>query len=93
MCGMRPSGAPRLGLNSPTFKMEKWKRAVKMHDLGIHIREDEVYDGSPAGLIPFQASLSIQPMVEVINRRFYLYGSESDDSGISICSSHISWMG
>jgi hypothetical protein len=26
--------------------MEKKKGAVKMHDLGIHIREDKAYDGS-----------------------------------------------
>jgi hypothetical protein len=36
----------RLSLNRPTFKMEMWKEAVKMRDLGIRIREDEVYDGS-----------------------------------------------
>ena len=46
MCGMRPRGAPRPGLNRPTFKMEKRKGAVKMRDLGIRIKEDEVYDGS-----------------------------------------------
>jgi hypothetical protein len=35
--------ASRLGLNRPTLKMGKQKGAVKMHDLGIGIREDEVY--------------------------------------------------
>ena len=39
---MRQRGTPRLGLNRPTFKMEKWKGAFKMRDLGIRIREDEV---------------------------------------------------
>jgi hypothetical protein len=29
-----------------TFKMEKRKGAVKMRDIGILFREDEVYDGS-----------------------------------------------
>ena len=29
-------------LNRTTFKMEKQKGAVKMRDLGIRIREDEV---------------------------------------------------
>ena len=46
VCGMSPRGAPRPGLNRPTFKMEKRKGAFKMCDLGIHIMEDEVYDGS-----------------------------------------------
>jgi hypothetical protein len=26
--------------------MEKWRGAVKIHDLGIRIKEDEAYDGS-----------------------------------------------
>jgi hypothetical protein len=34
VCGMRPRGAPRPGLNRPTFKMEKQKGVVKMCDLG-----------------------------------------------------------
>ena len=42
---MRPRGAPRPSLNMPNFKMEKRKGAVKMRDLAIRIREDEVYDG------------------------------------------------
>ena len=39
---MRLRAAPRVILNRPTLKMEKQKGAVKMHDLGICIRDDEV---------------------------------------------------
>jgi hypothetical protein len=42
--------------------------------------QPSVLEVSPTGLIPLQASLSIQPMVEVTHRRFYLYGSESGNN-------------
>ena len=45
MCGLSPIGASRPGFNRPTLKMEKRKGAVKMCDLGICIREDEIYHG------------------------------------------------
>jgi len=37
-----PRGASRADLNRPTLKIEKQKGVVKMCDLGIRIREDEV---------------------------------------------------
>jgi hypothetical protein len=37
-----PRGASRAGLNRATLKMEKRKGAVKIRELGICIREDEV---------------------------------------------------
>jgi hypothetical protein len=37
-----PRGASRASLNRLTLKMEKRKGAIKMCDLGIRIREDEV---------------------------------------------------
>ena len=40
-----------------------------------------------ASFLPQEASLSVQPAVEVKHSRFYCYGSESDDSDKSICSS------
>ena len=45
VCGLLRS-ASNPDLNRPTFKMEKWKGAVKMRDLGIRFREDDAYDSS-----------------------------------------------
>ena len=40
-----------------------------------------------AGFLHQEASLLVQPVVEVKHSRFYCYGSESGDSDKSICSS------
>jgi hypothetical protein len=46
-----------------------------------------VVEVSTAGFLPQEASLSVQPMVEVKHSRFYCYDSESGNSDKSICSS------
>jgi hypothetical protein len=43
-----------------------------------------------AGFLPQEASLSVQPTVEVKHSHFYCYGSESGDSDKSICNSEVS---
>ena len=48
-----------------------------------------VVEVSTAGFLHQEASLSVQPAVEVKHSRFYCYDSESGDSDKSICSSEL----
>ena len=49
-----------------------------------------VVEVSTASFLHQEASLSVQPTVEVKHGRFYCYGSESGDSDKSICSNESS---